>query len=70
MNVPQLSGKEKVVQIAKGLFIPGAIMFILGLAQNLSGMNGLAATVTGVIIMAFCLIAMRKPAYILLLIGC
>lgn len=64
----QREGKKNL-DLAKGLFLSGGILLIAGLLSGVFTLQGFLVSGMGIIAMAASLILMKKPEYILLLIG-
>jgi hypothetical protein len=64
-----VSGKELPTLVAKVLCILGCTLFIVSLALWFSTPCGVFFLVTGILLMATGFVVMKKPEYLLLLMG-
>ena len=62
-------GKEKPVLIAQGLIVLGGIMVIAGFVPGAVGPGGFLVSGLGLVIIALGFLVLKKPDYLILLVG-
>jgi hypothetical protein len=62
-------GEKNLDLVAKGRFLSGGILLLASLSLGVFTLHGFLVSGMGIIAMAASLILMKKPGYILLLIG-
>jgi hypothetical protein len=68
-GTPRRPGNEKMVLTGKVLLVSGGILFITGLVLGFFTANGFIVCGAGFLILDIGLITLKKPEYILLLMG-
>jgi hypothetical protein len=68
-GTPRRPGNEKMVLAGKVLLASGGILFIAGLVLGFFTTNGFIVCGAGFIVLDIGLIILKKPEYILLLMG-